>query len=277
MLKTLILTLLIFSGLVAYDTYDKKSPPPPPRAIETQEQKQETRPAGSVVKSVILALLPEREQWPEPVQKFYTAFNLAEVIGPIRANPNWTPLADMAPLLPSALVAIEDHDFYRHGALDFSSMVRAAVANIMAGQVVEGGSTITQQLVKNIFLSPEQTAERKVYEAILSLKLEEEYSKDEILELYLNTAYFGAGANGIKQAAAVFFAKQPKDLTLGECAAVAALPYAPSALNPLEYPEDCRRRQRLVLKAMAAYGFITAEERQAAAKDRIPLTNSRTL
>lgn len=278
MVKILFLTLLLFAGMVAYDSYSKDPPPPPPPKKEAgQEQTPPNRPAGSVLKGAILALAPPQEQWPEPVRKFYTALNLAEVVEPIRHSPNWTSLRQMSPFLPTALVAIEDHAFYQHGALALSGVARAALSNLMAGQVVEGGSTITQQLVKNIFLSPEQTVERKVYEALLSLKLEEEYSKDEILELYLNTTYFGAGANGIKQAAATYFNKAPRELSLGECAVIAALPYAPSALNPLEYPEDCRRRQRLVLNAMLEYGFINQQQLAAAKEERIHLANGRAL
>ena len=115
--------------------------------------------------------------------------------------------------------------------------------------------------------------ERKIEEAILSLMLEENYSKDEILELYLNTTYLGAGANGLSQASRIYFGKSPQALTLAEAAVIASLPYAPSALNPLENPEGCKKRQLLVLQAMQKYGFIDQDRAARAAAETIVLTN----
>ncbi|MFR4383908.1 MAG: transglycosylase domain-containing protein [Phascolarctobacterium sp.] len=138
--------------------------------------------------------------------------------------------------MPKALIAIEDHDFYNHGAIAIDGILRATLVNLSAGEVVQGGSTLTQQFVKNVFLSHEQSMERKIEEAILSLMLEDNYSKDEILELYLNTTYLGAGT-GIKQASQTYFGKAPSALTLAEATVIASLPYAPTALNPLENPQ----------------------------------------
>ena len=119
--------------------------------------------------------------------------------------------------------------------------------------------------------------ERKIEEAVLSLMLEDKYSKDEILELYLNTTYLGAGATGLTQAAKIYFGKSPQALTLAESAVIAALPYAPSALNPLENPAGCKKRQLLVLQTMQKYGFIDQERTKAAAAEPIYLTNGTTM
>ena len=118
-----------------------------------------------------------------------------------------------------------------------------------------------------------KSIERKVEEAILALMLEDTYSKDEIIELYLNTTYFGAGANGIRQASKVYFGKAPSALTLAESAVIASLPYAPSSLNPLENPEGCKKRQLLVLSSMLKYGLINQGQLAEAKAERIRLTN----
>ena len=238
MIKTIVMALLIFAGMVAYDSATSKpTPTVPPTKQEQQQTKEQQQKINKHEKSAAMALfvslLPDRKTWPSPMQKFYLAFNMEEVIDPIRQNPQWTSLKSMSQDIPRALIAIEDHDFYNHGAIAVEGVMRALLVNITAGEVVQGGSTITQQFVKNVFLSHEQSLERKIEEAILSLMLEDNYTKDEILELYLNTTYFGAGANGIKQAANKYFGKAPSALSLAEAAVIAALPYAPSALNPL--------------------------------------------
>ncbi len=271
MLKILLMALLIFFGMAGYDTItdtDKSQPAAPQR----QEEKA-ARHEKAAVKALLLSVLPPKEEWPSPVQKFYLAFNMEEVIDPLRQSPDWTPLEAMSQDIPRALVAIEDHSFYDHGAIAVDGILRALLVNITAGEVVQGGSTLTQQFVKNCFLSHEQSMERKIEEAVLSLMLEDKYSKDEILELYLNTTYFGAGATGIKQAAAKYFGKAPSALTLAEAAVVAALPYAPSALNPLENPKDCKQRQLLVLAAMHKYGMINQAQLAEAKAEGIRLSS----
>ena len=278
MLKTIIMALLIFAGMVAYDSATSKpTPTTPPTKQEQQQTKEQQQKINKHEKSAAMALfvslLPDRKTWPSPMQKFYLAFNMEEVIDPIRQNPQWTPLKSMSQDIPRALIAIEDHDFYNHGAIAVEGVLRALLVNITAGEVVQGGSTITQQFVKNVFLSHEQSLERKIEEAILSLMLEDNYTKDEILELYLNTTYFGAGANGIKQAANKYFGKAPSALSLAEAAVIAALPYAPSALNPLENPLECKKRQQLVLAAMHKYGMINQAQLAEAKAEVIRLTN----
>lgn len=172
---------------------------------------------------------------------------------------DWVPLNQISPYLPQAQVAIEDKRFYSHHGIDPDGILRATLVNIQADEVVQGGSTITQQLVKNLLLSQEQTLERKALEAGLALLIEARCSKDEILEMYLNTTFLGSGATGVQQAAQKYFRKKPKDLSLAQAATLAGLPYAPTALNPLEHPEACKKRRDLVLRAMNQQGFITRE------------------
>lgn len=281
MLKTIIMALLIFIGMVGYDNFvDKQKPEQPPtqqeQQLPTPQQEQaekENKHKEKALKAIFFAMLPPQNEWPEPIQKFYTAMNMDEVIDPIRQRPDWTPLSSMSRDIPQALIAIEDHNFYNHDGVAIESILRAMLINMSAGEIVQGGSTLTQQLVKNIFLTDEQTMSRKVEEAILSLVLEAEYSKDEILELYLNTTYFGAGAYGINDASRAYFAKAPSALTLAEAAIIASLPYAPSALNPLENPNDCKKRQHLVLNEMLRYGFINQKQQSEAKAQVINLAN----
>lgn len=181
----------------------------------------------------------------------------------------FVPSEDIPPLLKEAVVAAEDRRFYEHGAIDLMSVVRAAVANYMAGTTVEGGSTLSQQTVKNVFLSGERTMTRKVREFFLAVQLEKYYTKDQILEIYLNTIYFGHGAYGIGEACRTYFGKEPKDLTLPQCAMIAGLPQAPSAYDPIDHPEEAKKRMTIVLMLMAREGYISPEEATKAAMEAI--------
>lgn len=156
-------------------------------------------------------------------------------------------------------------------------ILRAMFVNISAGEIVQGGSTLTQQLAKNMFLSQEQTMSRKVYEVMFSLMLEDKFSKDQILEMYFNTTYFGNGATGITAAARSYFGKTPAEMNLAECAVIASLPYAPSALNPYENPEGCKKRQHLVLDTMVKRGFIGETVANAAKEKTIYLADGTEL
>ena len=167
--------------------------------------------------------------------------------------------------VPQAVLAIEDRRFEDHFGIDPVGLVRAFIANYQAGRVVQGGSTITQQLAKNLFLEPERTYERKFQEAVLALWLENRYSKDEILQLYLNRTYFGAGAVGVEKASQKFFGKSARDITLAEAAILAAVLNAPSALNPLKYPDRAAARAKLVIDEMVEIGAITQAEADRAA------------
>ena len=174
---------------------------------------------------------------------------------------------DIPDMMKKAIVATEDRRFYDHGALDLVSVTRALVTNYMAGQTLEGGSTIAQQTVKNIFLSHDRTLSRKLEELALAVRLEKNYTKDEILELYLNTIYFGHGAYGIKDAARIYFGKDVKDLNVSQCAMLAGLPQAPSVYDPITHPEEGIRRMAVVLTLMAQQEYISSEDAVKAAED----------
>ena len=169
-------------------------------------------------------------------------------------------LAAMPPYLPQAVIAIEDRRFYSHFGIDPIGLARAAVANFTAGGVVQGGSTITQQLAKNLFLKPERTFERKVQEVILALWLEMRLSKDQILALYLNRVYLGAGAYGVDAAAHRYFGKSARDINLAEAATLAGMLKAPSHYSPISNPRAAEARMQTVLGAMHEAGFIGARE-----------------
>ncbi|GIN97445.1 hypothetical protein J6TS1_33150 [Siminovitchia terrae] len=164
----------------------------------------------------------------------------------------------------NAFVSVEDVRFWEHHGIDFKRIAGAALANIKEGFGVEGGSTITQQLVKRSFLSSEKTLKRKVQEAYLALKLEKEYTKEEILEMYLNKVYFGEGAYGVATAADVYFGKSVKDLNISEAALLAGLPQRPSGYNPYEHPKLAEDRRNLVLSLMKEHEFITEKEKKEA-------------
>jgi penicillin-binding protein 1A len=158
--------------------------------------------------------------------------------------------------MQQAIIAVEDNRYYRHFGFDMEGIMRATLINMQAGSIAEGGSTITQQLVKNLFLTQERSLSRKTEEVILAIDLELRYSKEEILEMYLNTIYFGSGAYGIGEACQVYFAKSPADLNLAECALLAGLPNAPSLTSPYVDFSAAKQRQSVVLTAMMRNGYI---------------------
>ncbi len=164
----------------------------------------------------------------------------------------------------NAFIAAEDRNFYHHFGIDFGALFRAMIANLKAGRIVQGGSTITQQLAKNLFLTRERTLKRKIKEALLAIKIERTFDKRKILELYLNQIYLGNGAYGVEAAARVYFGKSVKDLTLEEAALLAGLPKAPSKFNPIVNPELAKTRRNYVLRRMLEDGYITQEEYETA-------------
>jgi penicillin-binding protein 1A len=188
------------------------------------------------------------------------------------------PPADLDSLpdyVPAAFIAIEDRRFYHHPGFDPIGMMRAAVRNMRAGRVVQGGSTLTQQLAKNLFLTPDQNIRRKVQELMLAVWLEMKFSKKEILALYLNRVYFGAGAYGIEAASQRYFDKSAKNLTVGEAALLAGLLKAPSRYSPVSESERAATRATVVLNEMEEAGVITAAQREEAVTQ--PVIVSRTL
>src|SRR5690606_15484737 len=173
-------------------------------------------------------------------------------------------LRELPYYVPAAVIAIEDRRFREHFGIDVLGLVSVALESARAGEVTRGASTITQQLAKNLFLTPDQTLQRKAQEALLAVWIEQNYSKDEILELYLNRMFFGHNSYGIEAAAQTYFGKSARNLSLGEAAILAGSLQAPSRLNPKSRPEAVKARQSLVLQAMAKEGYITEAEARAA-------------
>lgn len=177
--------------------------------------------------------------------------------------------AEIPSALINALIATEDRNFYRHSGVDLKGILRAIVKDILAGEFLEGASTLTQQLAKTLFLTSRKTVLRKAKEALLSIQIERRYTKDEILTLYLNQVYFGSGAYGVSAAARTFFGKPVARLTLAECALIAAMPKAPSRFSPLVNIEQARQRRNIVLKQMKDIGMISADVLESAQKEAI--------
>jgi penicillin-binding protein 1A len=186
------------------------------------------------------------------------------------------PLETIPRLLKAALVATEDRKFYKHSGVDLKGITRAIIKDIKAGEFVEGASTITQQLSKTLFLTPRKTLVRKIKEAILAFQLERRYTKDEILELYLNQVYFGSGAYGVESAAKIFFGKSVKDLNLAECALVAGMPKSPSRYSPLVNPELAIKRRNTVLRQMRDTDIISGAAYRQAVEEAL-YTNGRRI
>jgi penicillin-binding protein 1A len=203
---------------------------------------------------------------------FVYAANGSE-LGVIPAERNRTPVAanQISPWVPRATVAIEDRRFYKHGGVDPVGIARALVADLKAGKVVQGGSTITQELVRNLYLSRERTLKRKVVEACLSIKLSRQWSKQRILTAYMNQIFYGNHAYGIEAAAETYFSKTAHRLTLEEAALLAGLPQAPSSYDPFRNPRAAVTRRNAVLRAMLTNGDITSSEYEAARAKPIAL------
>jgi penicillin-binding protein 2A len=197
-----------------------------------------------------------------------------DVASKVSANKNeGISISQIPDSLKNAVIAIEDHRFYEHHGVDYIGITRALIRDIKARGMVEGGSTITQQLTKNTLLTSQKTLKRKVDEVFLAMKIERQYSKQEILQMYLNQIYFGDGAWGIKHAARNYFAKEVKDLSISESALLAGLIKAPSALNPYHHLEKATQRRNLVLVQMEKQGYITAQQYEQAINEKVSLNN----
>lgn len=181
------------------------------------------------------------------------------------------PLTAIPPLLVTALITTEDRDFYEHSGVAVRGILRAIVKDVQARRFAEGASTLTQQLAKNLFLTPRKTLVRKLKEAILALQLERRYTKEELLTFYLNQVYFGSGAYGVAAAAETFFGKPLDRLSLAECALIAGMPKAPSRYSPLVNPELAIKRRNIVLQQMLATKAISREAYEAAKVDALDL------
>ena len=179
---------------------------------------------------------------------------------------NFVPIGEIPKVMQDAVLAIEDARFYQHGGVNYVSLIRAGLANFGEGHSAQGASTITMQVARNFYLSTEKTFTRKIYEMLLSLKIESLLTKEQILEVYMNHIALGQRAYGFASASEIYFGKPLKDITIAEAAMLAGLPKAPSANNPIVNPERATRRQRYIIDRMLENGFITAEQRDTALK-----------
>jgi penicillin-binding protein 1A len=208
------------------------------------------------------------EYHPKQVTRVYSVDN--QLIGELFVERRTlVPYARMPKVLVNAVVAAEDAEFFHHQGLNYLGMLRAFLTNLRAGGYRQGGSTITQQVVKAFLLSPERTLKRKVQEVILARRVEGTLSKEEILFLYLNQIYYGHGRYGVEEAAKFYFGKSAFELTLGEAALIAGLPQSPERLSPLKHPEHAKERQRYVLEQMARRGYISVADAERVAREPI--------
>jgi membrane peptidoglycan carboxypeptidase len=187
--------------------------------------------------------------------------NQSRFVGRILPERRYWASIDQIPIfLQNALVAIEDSRFYEHRGIDLRGVTRALIKDVIKWKMAEGGSTITQQLIKNKYFSGKKTFQRKVKEGFLAFEYERKYTKKQILEMYFNEVYFGNGAWGIVQAARLYFDKYPQELTEAECALLAGVPKAPARYNPLGKPTRIRDRKNLILRRMAELKMITPDQ-----------------
>lgn len=189
----------------------------------------------------------------------------------IKNLPHYVTIDRLPPLLCQAIVAVEDARFYKHKGFDLIGIARAIFVNIEAGEIQEGASTITQQTVKNLFLTSDQTFTRKAEEVILAMNMEKDFDKEKILEIYLNVIYYGSNFYGIYDAAQGYFDKEPAELTIAECAMLAGLPNAPSVYSPYVDFHLAKQRQLIVIDAMQKMGVISSREAENARIEEIIL------
>ena len=225
--------------------------------------------AGLGVAAYYGAQMPAADTWAVP--KRPPNVKIVAVDGKLLANRGVTGgeavgLHEMSPYIPQAVIAIEDRRFYSHFGIDPLGVTRALASNVIGGRLSQGGSTLTQQLAKNLFLTPERTIRRKVQEVLLSLWLEQKYTKDQILEMYLNRVYFGSGAYGVEAASRRYFSKSARNVTLAEAALLAGLLKAPSRLSPARDAKAANERAEVVLSTMRDQGMIGAKELSLAMK-----------
>ncbi|TWG49165.1 MULTISPECIES: transglycosylase domain-containing protein [unclassified Aminobacter] len=223
--------------------------------------------AGVGLVAYIGAKMPAATTWSIPDRP--PNVRIIDMNGQLVANRGMTGgeeigLHEMSPFIPQAVIAIEDRRFYSHFGVDPIGLARAFVSNIVDRRLGQGGSTLTQQLAKNLFLKPERTIERKVQEVLMAFWLERTYTKDQILEMYLNRVYFGSGSYGVEAASRRYFSKSARDVSLSEAALLAGLLKAPSRLSPARDPQAAEKRAKLVLAAMREENMIGDAELQLA-------------
>ena len=188
--------------------------------------------------------------------------SIKDKIAQIQSGENYTKLDQLPQFYKDAVVIVEDRRFYDHGALDYRGIGRAIWTNIKSLELREGGSSITQQVAKNIYFTQEKTALRKIAEIFMAFELEKTCDKDTILEIYVNTSYFGSGYYGIKEASIGYYDKEPIDMNEYESSMLAGVPNAPSAYDPSKHPDLAEQRQEQVLDKLVRYEYITEKEKE---------------
>ncbi len=186
--------------------------------------------------------------------------SIEDKVKEIQNKENYTKISELPQMYINAVISVEDHRFYKHSGIDIIAIGRAVVNDIKAMSFVEGGSTITQQLAKNIYFTQEKKIERKIAEVFMASEIEKRYNKNEILELYLNTSYFGDGYYTVREASIGYFGKEPIKMTDSECIMLAGIPNAPSAYAPTKNPELAKQRQKQVIEKMTKNKYLTQEE-----------------
>lgn len=182
---------------------------------------------------------------------------LEEMVQEIRSQKSYTKISNIPDIYKDAVIAVEDHRYYDHKGIDIIAIGRALLNDIRARELIEGGSTITQQLAKNMYFTQDKTLTRKIAEVFMAKKIESNYNKEEILELYVNYIYYGSGYYDIKSASLGYFDREPQDLTEGESIMLAGIPNAPSVYNPKVSPRLARERQKQVIDKMIKYGKLS--------------------
>ena len=196
-------------------------------------------------------------------EMYKTALNeisVADKVSEIKKEENYTEINNLPEFYLDAVVAVEDRRFYNHGAIDPIALARAIFVNVKNMELREGGSTITQQLAKNIYFTQEKSALRKIAEMFMACEIEKNCDKDTILELYVNTSYFGDGYYCVKEASEGYYNKEPKDMNRNEASMLAGIPNAPSVYAPTVNFELTKKRQKKVVSSMQEYGYLTSEE-----------------
>lgn len=188
--------------------------------------------------------------------------SVKDKVAELQAEESYTKYKDLPEFYLDAVIAVEDRRFYDHGALDYIGIARAIWTNIKSFELKEGGSSITQQVAKNIYFTQEKTALRKIAEVFMAFEIERNCDKNTILEMYVNTSYFGSGYYGIKEAANGYYDKEPIDMNKYESSMLAGVPNAPSAYAPNRHPDLASQRQRQVLDKLVKYEYITEEKKE---------------
>ena len=196
---------------------------------------------------------------------------LQERVDSVRNKEGYTEYKNLPQIYVNAVLSVEDHRFYRHNGIDFISIARAVTNDIRAGKLVEGGSTITQQLAKNLYFDQDKELERKAAEVFMAFDIEKNYSKEEIFELYVNCIYFGDGYYSVRDASEGYFKKAPEEMTEYESTLLAGVPNAPSKYAPTKNPVLAEKRQMKVLQRMEACGYFSAEEAETVAEQMVAI------